>query len=254
MSFGTESTPSLSGSVADRQTAPREHRMSSAPRQKKKRAPHAVGQASQAGLAWIQSRAISACVITCLAAAAPLAASAGTGIYRYMDAAGVVHFSDVPYDARYRAIESQPRGLSLSSPNRSRAPVQHGFDALIAHAARTHGVDPALVKAVIAAESNFQIEAVSRVGAQGLMQLMPATAAELGVQSPLLPRENVSGGVRYLKAMLDRYGDVERALAAYNAGPAAVDRHGGIPPYRETEAYVKRVLNYYRGYQGQFPR
>ncbi len=190
----------------------------------------------------------------CLAFVTPLAASAGAGIYRYIDADGVVHFSDVPYDARYRAIESRPRGLSISAPTRSRAPVQNGFDALIARAARTHGVDPALVKAVIAAESNFQTEAVSRVGAQGLMQLMPATAAQLGVQSPMMPLENVSGGVRYLKSMLDRYGDVERALAAYNAGPGAVDRHGGIPPYRETEAYVKRVLNYYRGYQGQFPR
>jgi len=185
---------------------------------------------------------------------APVAASAGTGIYRYMDADGVVHFSDVPYDARYRAVEVRPRGLTLSAPSRSQAPVHHSFDALIALAARAHGVDPALVKAVIAAESNFETEAVSRVGAQGLMQLMPATAAELGVRSPMKPVENVSGGVRYLKAMLDRYGDVERALAAYNAGPTAVDRHGGIPPYRETQAYVKRVLNYYRGYQGQFPR
>lgn len=228
--------------------------MASGPQKKKQHPPRAVPDPTRARFPGIRSRAITAFVITGLAVTAPLAASAGTGIYRYMDSEGVVHFSDVPYDARYRAVETQPRGMSLSAPNRSRAPVQHGFDALIAHAARAHGVDPALVKAVIAAESNFQTEAVSRVGAQGLMQLMPATAAELGVRSPMLPRENVSGGVRYLKAMLDRYGDVERALAAYNAGPAAVDRHGGIPPYRETEAYVKRVLNYYRGYQGQFPR
>ena len=125
---------------------------------------------------------------------------------------------------------------------------------LIARTARSYGVDPALVKAVIAAESNFRIEAVSSAGAQGLMQLMPATANELGVATPFQPGDNLKGGVRYLKAMLDRYGDVERALAAYNAGPAAVDRHGGIPPYRETQAYVKRVLHYSRGYQGHFPR
>jgi soluble lytic murein transglycosylase len=190
----------------------------------------------------------------CLASVTPLAASAGAGIYRYIDADGVVHFSDVPYDARYRAIESRPRGLSISAPTRSRAPVQNGFDALIARAARTHGVDPALVKAVIAAESNFQTEAVSRVGAQGLMQLMPATSAELGVQDPLRPDENVRGGVRYLRSLIDRYDDLSLALAAYNAGPTAVDRYGGIPPYRETRAYVKRVLTYYRDYHGDVRR
>jgi len=184
----------------------------------------------------------------------PVAARAGSGIYRYIDAEGVVHFSDTPYDERYRPLEKRPRELALSRTERPEAPVQHVFDALIARTARTYGVDPALVKAVVAAESNFDIEAVSRVGAQGLMQLMPATAAELGVDSPFQPLENLKGGVRYLKRMLDRYGDVERALAAYNAGPTAVDRHGGIPPYRETQAYVKRVLNYYRGYQGHFPR
>jgi soluble lytic murein transglycosylase len=188
------------------------------------------------------------------AGAAPPTAAAGTGIYRYIDAEGVVHFSDTPHDARYRPLEKLPPELALSRPARAEAPAQHVFDALIARTARDCGVDPALVKAVVAAESNFEIEAVSRVGAQGLMQLMPATAAELGVESPFQPLENLKGGVRYLKQMLDRYGDVERALAAYNAGPSAVDRHGGIPPYRETQAYVKRVLKYYRGYQGHFPR
>ena len=181
-------------------------------------------------------------------------AAAGSGIYRYIDAQGVVHFSDVPYDRRYRQIEKLPPAVSLSRGSRSDLPVQYAFDMLIARTARSYGVDPALVKAVIAAESNFQIEAVSSAGAQGLMQLMPATASELGVETPFLPGENLKGGVRYLKSMLDRYGDVERALAAYNAGPAAVDRHGGIPPYQETQAYVKRVLHYYRGYQGHFPR
>ncbi|HEM45662.1 MAG TPA: DUF4124 domain-containing protein [Alphaproteobacteria bacterium] len=188
------------------------------------------------------------------AGAAPGTATAGTGIYRYIDAEGVVHFSDTPHDARYRPLEKLPPELALSRPAHPEAPAQHVFDALIARTARDCGVDPALVKAVVAAESNFEIEAVSRVGAQGLMQLMPATAAELGVEAPFQPLQNLKGGVRYLKQMLDRYGDVERALAAYNAGPAAVDRHGGIPPYRETQAYVKRVLNYYRGYQGHFPR
>ena len=192
-------------------------------------------------------------LVAALAVVPATGVSAG-GIYRYIDADGVIHFSDVPYDKRYKPIPKVPDALALSARRRPNAPVQHAFDGLIARTARAHGVDPALVKAVIAAESNFRIEAVSRVGAQGLMQLMPGTAAELGVIAPFKSVDNVNGGVRYLKAMLERYGDVELALAAYNAGPRAVDRHEGIPPYRETQAYVKRVLNYYRGYQGHFPR
>ena len=125
------------------------------------------------------------------------------------------------------------------------------FDPIILRTARGFGVDPALVKAVIAAESAFQPEAVSRVGALGLMQLMPATAAKLGVEDPLDPDQNIEGGTRYLRAMLDRYRDVRRALAAYNAGPEAVDSFGGVPPYHETRVYVSRVLDFYRGYRGE---
>jgi len=101
----------------------------------------------------------------------------------------------------------------------------------------------------------FNAGAVSRKGAQGLMQLMPRTAASLGVEDALHAGDNVRGGTRYLRLMLDRYGDdLSRALAAYNAGPTAVDRYRGVPPYRETRAYVKRVLTYYRHYHGDFSR
>jgi soluble lytic murein transglycosylase-like protein len=110
-------------------------------------------------------------------------------------------------------------------------------------------MDPALVKAVIAAESNFKANAVSRVGAVGLMQLMPATAAELGVYAPFEPGQNVNGGVRYLKKLLERFDVLDHALAAYNAGPETVDRHQGVPPYPETRAYVARVLRFYSKYQ-----
>jgi hypothetical protein len=120
--------------------------------------------------------------------------------------------------------------------------------ALAVAAARRHGLDPELVVAVVGVESAFRPEAVSPKGAQGLMQLMPATAASLGVEDAFDPEENLDGGVRHLGTLLSLYGgDLERALAAYNAGEGAVERHGGVPPYRETREYVKRVLERYEG-------
>jgi soluble lytic murein transglycosylase-like protein len=159
----------------------------------------------------------------------------------------------VPVDARYNRVRRVAQdGMTITPSPLKRGPSQRDYDRLIEKIARRHRVQPALVKAVIAAESNFKPDAVSRVGAQGLMQLMPATAAELGVDRPFGIMENIDGGARYLRLMLDRYGDLTRALAAYNAGPRAVDRYRGVPPYRETQAYVKRVLQYYRGYRGEF--
>ena len=182
-------------------------------------------------------------------------ASAGE-IYRYVDGQGVLHFSDAPRDARYRRDASKPApgGIAITAPVRAAVPRKHDYDWVIAKSGTRYGVHPALVKAVIAAESNFEPAALSRAGAQGMMQLMPATAVELGVERPFGVAENIDGGVRYLRAMLDRYGDVRRALAAYNAGPGTVDRHGGVPPYKETQAYVKRVLEYYRSYWSEFDR
>jgi soluble lytic murein transglycosylase-like protein len=124
------------------------------------------------------------------------------------------------------------------------APVGSDLHQLAADAARRHGLDPDLVLAVVSVESAFRPAAVSPKGAQGLMQLMPGTARELGVSDPLDPAANLDGGARYLSALVARYGgDLTRALAAYNAGPGAVDRHRGVPPYSETRAYVKKVLS-----------
>jgi soluble lytic murein transglycosylase-like protein len=128
------------------------------------------------------------------------------------------------------------------------APPDADLQPVIARHADTHQLDPRLVQAVIQVESGYNAQAVSRVGAMGLMQLMPATARDLAVADAYDPDENVRGGTAYLRRMLDRFrGSLELAVAAYNAGPEAVERYRGIPPYRETRDYVRRVLALYSG-------
>ena len=175
-------------------------------------------------------------------------ASAEGEVYRFTDERGVIHLTNVPPNRNYEVFVSSKRGVRISPLARMRAPRGAVYDSLIRRASKEHELEPALVKAVIAAESNFDPLAVSHQGAQGLMQLMPGTARELGVENAFVPEENVRGGARYLRQMLTRFGDLRRALAAYNAGPSAVDRYRGVPPFPETEAYVDRVLTYYLGY------
>lgn len=186
------------------------------------------------------------CVLfCCLGAVLLTTASAKAGaIYRYVDENGVVHFTDAPNDRRYKPFELPWRKVAL----KIEAPKNNQYDPLILELSSQHGVMPALVKAVIAAESNFNPYAISPKGAQGLMQLMPDTAKLMGVDEPFEARENIWGGTRYLKKMMERFGSLEYALAAYNAGPKVVQRYRGIPPYPETEQYVRRVMSYYRHY------
>jgi hypothetical protein len=132
----------------------------------------------------------------------------------------------------------------------SSEPFRADLRPLIEEAAAKTGLSGHLISAVIAAESGFRPDAVSPAGALGLMQLMPATARALGVDDPLDPRQNVLAGTEYLRQQLHRFGTVEKALAAYNAGPGAVVRHGGVPPYRETENYVQRVMGLLRRWSG----
>lgn len=132
-------------------------------------------------------------------------------------------------------------------PRRSRSAGTEDLLGLIDREARRQGLDPRLVRSVVQAESAWDPAAVSTKGAMGLMQLMPTTARALAVNRPFQPGENVRGGTVYLKRLLDRFGDVRLALAAYNAGPEAVKRYGGVPPYPETVRYVRRVLALWQG-------
>lgn len=151
-----------------------------------------------------------------------------------------VRFGNAPSFRELLSVEMTGDQQPASGSGRGDATV---FDSMIREASQASGVDLSLIKAVIDAESSFNPKALSSAGAMGLMQLMPDTAKALGVTDPYDPKENINGGVRYLKGLLDRYeNNEELALAAYNAGPGRVKQYGGVPPFKETQAYVKKVL------------
>ena len=152
---------------------------------------------------------------------------------------------------------AREQGYVAGPPSEARAPspvAPAAIQQLVDQNAATWQVDPALIKAVIANESAFDANATSSAGAMGLMQLMPGTASELGVADAYDPGQNVAGGTRYLKGLLQRFnGDLRLAVAAYNAGPQAVEKYGGIPPYAETQSYVTSVLGSYARYRATSP-
>lgn len=177
------------------------------------------------------------------------------GTFRYDDGAGVVHYTNVPADPRYRPLppfaDSRARSTLPNQAIAHRWRALAPFADLIRATADRYRVDHRLVEAVILVESAANPRAVSRKGAQGLMQLMPQRSAELGVRNPFDPRENVDGGVRHLRDLLQRFaGNVTLALAAYNAGEEAVRVYQGVPPYPETQDYVRRIRALYTGLEG----
>jgi soluble lytic murein transglycosylase len=174
-----------------------------------------------------------------VALVAPASAEVKVGVR----ADGVRHIYNESSEHRDR----RQAGSLVTVPVRDWVPV-------IEYYARAQRLEPRLVRAMIQVESGYNAEALSNKGAMGLMQLMPETAAELSIEHPYDPNENIRGGTLYFRRLLDRFRErVELALAAYNAGPGAVERHGGIPPYEETREYVRRVLRLYRGRDAVLP-
>ena len=173
-------------------------------------------------------------------------------IYRYEDEEGIVHFTDAPTDKRFVIFM---RDIKKDRQLRTRfkcfaAANTAEYEPIIKKCSEKYGVSASLIKAVIHAESGYNPNAVSHKGASGLMQLMPGTAKSLKVNNSFDPKDNVEGGVKYLRFLLDTFrGDVSMALAAYNAGLSKVAKYGGIPPYAETRNYVNRVLSYMQSYQ-----
>ena len=172
-------------------------------------------------------------------------APAAADIYMCIDSQGVMHFTNTPTSTQYRVYIKE-------KPKRSVGRLQDmdRYDDIIAEAERRHGVDAPLIKAMVRAESAFDPKAVSHKGALGLMQIMPKNLKRLQVKDPYNPWDNIMGGTRYLKQMLGRFeGQLPLALAAYNAGPKAVEQYRGIPPYDETQNYVRKVMRFYAGFK-----
>jgi len=174
--------------------------------------------------------------------------ASGADIYRYVDADGVIHYSNTQPDEKFTLyLREGPKTVPRATA--SSLPTESWMTGYVDRVSRANDLPPALVHAIIKAESNGQRKAVSPKGAKGVMQLMPFTSKRMRVIDPFDPIENIEGGIRYIKELLVSFeGDLTNTVAAYNAGPAAVRKYGGVPPYQETRLYVRRVMDLYRQY------
>lgn len=189
----------------------------------------------------------AALLLAVLAALMP----AHADIYMYQDEEGIMHMTNVPDSNKYKLFMREPRPKPKRGSGSSSGDVRL-YDGMISEAAKLYELEVSLIKAVMKVESNFNPNAVSVKGAKGLMQIMPQNYDSLDIRNPFDPRENIMGGVKYLKQLLERYeGRKHLALAAYNCGPDTVDRYRTIPPIDETEQYVKKVLEYYKVYKAK---
>ena len=172
----------------------------------------------------------------------------GGDIYRFVDGDGVVHYSNTQPDKKSTLYLREGPKAAPRSPASS-LPSASWMTGYVDRVSRANDLPPALIHAIIKAESNGQRKAVSPKGAKGVMQLMPFTSKRMRVVDPFDPIENIEGGIRYIKELLVSFeGDLINTIAAYNAGPAAVRKYGGVPPYQETRLYVRRVMDLYRQY------
>ncbi|MEK6697300.1 MAG: lytic transglycosylase domain-containing protein [Candidatus Deferrimicrobiota bacterium] len=172
----------------------------------------------------------------------------GADIYRYVDGEGVIHYSNTQPDEKFTLYLREGSKAAPRAPA-SALPGASWMTGYVDRFSRANDLPPALVHAIIKAESNGQRKAVSRKGAEGVMQLMPFTSKRLRVADPFDPIENIEGGIKYIKELLVTFeGNLTNTVAAYNAGPAAVRKYGGVPPYQETRLYVRRVMDLYRQY------
>ncbi|HEX9849937.1 lytic transglycosylase domain-containing protein [Candidatus Deferrimicrobium sp.] len=172
----------------------------------------------------------------------------GADIYRFVDGDGVIHFSNTQPDEKFTLYLREGRKTAPRAPGAGLVDPSW-MTGYVDRFSRANDLPPALVHAIIKAESNGKRNAVSPKGAKGVMQLMPFTSKRLRVSDPFDPIENIEGGIKYIKELLVTFeGDLTNAIAAYNAGPAAVRKYGGVPPYKETRLYVRRVMDLYRQY------
>lgn len=200
------------------------------------------------------SKRLQLLLFLCLCLSGKVAAN----IYSYTSSDGTVHLSNVPTDRRYTVLvrETADHPLAVAAPTGKDATLLANkalYDHLVDSIARSYGLESALLHAVISVESKYNPRAISPKGAAGMMQLMPVTAKRYGVVNAFDPAQNIDGGARYLRDLLQMFGnDLNLALAAYNAGETNVAKYGNrIPPFRETTHYVPKVLGYYRQYQGR---